>query len=70
MLCIRMAMFKKYVSSRSYHPLRTYRCIPYLTRFCSDQKKSHKNSTFLMRKVGYIVNMAAIIVVLLGDSVL
>ena len=65
-----MVLFKKSGSYRSYHPQRTYRRIPSCTIFCSDQVKSYQNSTFVMRKVGCSINMAALLVGFLGDSVL
>ena len=45
-------------------------CITSCTRFCSDQIKYHQNSTFVMRKIGCFVNQEALLVVLLGGSVL
>ena len=63
-----MVIFNKSVYSRSCNPRRTYRCITYYTRLLSDKIKPNQNYTLVMGKVGCLVNMATIIVGLLGGS--
>ena len=65
-LCNRMVLFKNYVSPRSYHPWRTYRCILYCTRFCSDQIKSHKKFKFVVENILCLLNTVALLVCFLG----
>ena len=65
-----MVIYKKYGSYIYYHPLRTYRCIPYCTILCPDKIKSTQNYTLVMRKVVCIVNLVALLLCFMGDSVL
>ena len=69
-LCTTMMLFNNSGSYISSHLWRNYWCIPSCTSFCSDQIKSHQKFTFLMRKVGCLVNMAALFVGFLRGSVL
>ena len=68
-LCTVMVILHKSVSYRSCHPWITYMCIPSCTSFSSYKIQSHKYSTLVMWNFGYLVNMAALLVSLLGVSV-
>ena len=61
-LCIIMLIFHNYGCYISFHPWRTYRFITYCIIFHSYQIQSHQNSTLVMGKFEYLVNMAALLV--------
>ena len=61
---------KCFGSSRSYHPQRTYRGMTYYFRFYLDQIKYHQIFTFLMRKVGCLLNLEALFVDFMGGSIM
>ena len=65
-----MVLFQHYGFSKYFHLWRTYRRIPYYSSSHLDQLQSRQNSTLGTGEVKCLVGLAALLVGILGGSVL